>query len=279
MTIYDNRQDENVVRDLTGPHAEIIRILDRIPLKTSQFSAVLATAGAAISGCAMTLYLLNGERNVLQEVVSHDHTVNVFEQLHFGGGTGLAGWVMRQRRPLFLRGRNPENDGVREHHDTLLFVPLRDGHEPMGLLAASHPDPDGLDDETRAFLREVADLMAQALVRGNAVRRETAEAERRPEGVADDAVTAARALARRAVDEITRALATITGNARMIELDAPQLPPAVAGRLQAVIEEARQITLISHKLSRLDRLLAGETEEPACRRENTPSRPMGDESC
>jgi hypothetical protein len=129
-------------------------------------------------------------------------------------------------------------------------------------------------------------MIGRALVQPGAAKRETVAAENRP---TDDAprpgitvaaaVIDARKLARQVVDEINRALTVITGNVRMIELEAPQLPPAVAGHLQAVIDEARRITLISHKLSRLDRLLAGGTEEPESQPHDTCSRSMGDGSC
>lgn len=286
VTIYDDRPENSAVRDLSGPWADVLRILERTPLKTSQLTAVLAAAGEAVVGSALTLYLLNREQDVLQEIVSHGHTVNVFEQLHFGGGTGLAGWVMRQRRPLYLRGRNPENDGVREHHNSLLFIPLRNGQEPMGLLAVSHPEPDGLDDQARAFLREIADLTAQALVQRVHLKRERTIPDHSPEDQpprsrfsSAGGAAEARNLACQAIEEINQALAAITGNARMIELEAPQLPPAVAGHLQAVIEEARRITLISHKLSRLDRLLAGETDKSECQPDDPPLPARGEGSC
>jgi GAF domain-containing protein len=286
VTINDDTQQKSGARDFERPRAEIVRLLESTPLKTSQLSSVLEAAGQVIPGCAITLYLLNRDREVLQEIVSHGHTVNVFEQLHFGGGTGLAGWVMRQRRPLFLRGRSPENDGVRDHHDTLLFIPLRNGQEPLGLLAASHIEIDGLDDDCRTFLRETANQMAQALVRRvehgrSAVgANDTPAEDPLPSAVAGrGCLTTAAELARQAVDEINQTLSAIIGNVRMIELEAPHLPPAAAGHLQAIIGEARQISLISHKLTRLDRLLTGGEGKDEVHSDETILGSMGDISC
>ncbi len=281
MTIYDDIQGKSSTRGFDRPRQEIVRLLERAPLKTSQLSSVLTMAGETIPGSSMTLYLLNREKDILQEIVSHGRTVNVFEQLHFGGGTGLAGWVMRQRRPLFLRGRNPENDGVRETHDTLLFIPLRNGDQPLGLLAASHPEPDGLDQECRAFLRETAEQMAQALVRQvNKAESSVVREYRSGDGSGDrSALDTAGKLARETVAEIDHALSIIIGSVRMVELEAANLPPAVAKHLQAIIGEARQISLISHKLSHIDRLLAGgDGGEETHPNESIP-RSVGDMSC
>ena len=286
MTIYDDIQGKSGKRGFDQPRQEIVRLLERTPLKTSQLSSVLTMAGEAIPGSSMTLYLLNREKDILQEIVSHGRTVNVFEQLHFGGGTGLAGWVMRQRRPLFLRGRNPENDGVRETHDTLLFIPLRDGDQPLGLLAASHAEPDGLDQECRAFLRETAEQMAQALMR-RVTRTESpaATGNRSSDEYGDripadrNALDTAGKLARETVAEIDHAVSVIIGSVRMVELEADNLPPAVAGHLRAIIGEARQISLSSHKLSHIDRLLAGgDRVNESHSNENVP-RSVGDMSC
>lgn len=89
----------------------------------------------------------------------------------------------------------------------------------------------------------------------------------------------ARELAQQAVEEINQTLSAITGNARMIELEAPQLPPAAAEHLQAIITGARQISLISHKLSRLDRLLTGGGRKDETHPDETIPRSVGDRSC
>jgi hypothetical protein len=157
----------------------------------------------------------------------------------------------------------------------------------LGLLAASHPEPDGLDQDRRAFLRETAEQMAQALVRRARKAGSPAGADYHPQpeegrgdGSADAEISAtAGQLARQTIAEIDHALSAIIGSVRMVELEAAYLPSAAVDHLQAIVGEARQISLISHKLSLIDRLLAGGDRGDKTDSTATVPSAAGDTSC
>jgi signal transduction histidine kinase len=55
--------------------------------------------------------------------------------------------------------------------------------------------------------------------------------------------------------EVNNPLSAIIGNAQMLELDVIKMPPEMITRIKAIVDGARRISLITHKLLKIDRLV------------------------
>ncbi len=249
-----------------GLVAEISRLLREQSSDRTTFELVLGRINTIIPFDAASLYLMNESDDNLDEVASFGKSVNILEFLRFGKGFGLAGWVAAKREPIYIRGRSPETDGVREHHDTVFILPLLVKDELVGVLCFSDHSPDAFNEQQRQLLQVVGDQVAisierifyqQKLEKQN---RSLEQAQRELQAaqeqiIAREKLSAVAELAASVNHELNNPLSIIVGNAQMIELEAPDLSPAVAGRIQAIVEGARRISLITHKLLKIDRLV------------------------
>ncbi len=250
-----------------GLIADIARVLREKPAGKKTLVEVLEMISKVIGFESATLYLLNKKNGALDEVASCGSPVNLIDFLHFGKGFGLAGWVAKQERPVLIRGHDPEQDSVREHHDSVFIMPLMVRNELVGVLCFSHHDPDGFDENRRKVLEIAADQVAVSIEciiyqkELESRNRSLMEAQQKLKEaqdklIAQEKLKAVIELAASVNHEVNNPLSVIIGNAQMIELETSDMPPEVVNRISAIVDGARRISLITHKLLKIDRLVS-----------------------
>jgi transcriptional regulator with GAF, ATPase, and Fis domain len=250
-----------------GLIANIARVLREKPAGKKTLVEVLEMILRVIGFESATLYLLNKKDGALDEVASCGRPVNLIDFLHFGRGFGLAGWVAKQERPVLIRGRDPERDSVREHHDSVFVLPLMVRNELVGVLCFSHHDPDGFDENRRKVLEIAADQVAVSIeciiyqreleLRNQSLMEAQQKLkEAQDKLIAQEKLKAVIELAASVNHEVNNPLSAIIGNAQMIELETSDMPPEIVSRIGAIVDGARRISLITHKLLKIDKLVS-----------------------
>jgi GAF domain-containing protein len=250
-----------------GLVADIARILREKPTNKKTLSAILELISQIIPFNSATLYLLNKNKDQLDEVVSLGETVNKVEFLQFGIGSGLAGWAAKQKRAVLIPGRNPESHGVRQHHNSVLILPLLVVGELVGVLCFSHPDPEAFDENQQKLLEIVANQIAISLERILHQRelenrnRSLVEAQQtlrdmQSKLIAQEKLKAVVDLAASVNHEVNNPLSIIVGNAQIIDLESSDLPQRFNQRIKAIVDAAKRISLITHKLLKINKLVS-----------------------
>lgn len=267
MTITDREEPISRFWSKIGLIAEIAKMLREMPASRQVLVEVLEKISSVIGFDSATLYLLNGKTDTLEEVASIGQKVNLLDFLRLGKGYGLAGWVADQARPVLIPGRTPEVDGVRQHHDSMYILPLLVGGTVLGVLCLSHHSCDAFDESRQKVLEIVADQVAISIERimkqrelesKNSSLREAQEKLKQAQEqlLTQEKMRAVAELAASVNHEVNNPLSIIIGNAQMIELDADRVPPEVAARIKSIVDGARRISLITHKLLKIDRLVS-----------------------
>jgi GAF domain-containing protein len=247
--------------------AKISKILRDKPTGRKSLLKILDLIAGIIPFESATMFLFNKVKNELEEIASLGETVNVLDFLHFGSGSGLAGWAAKQKQPLYLPGREPGIDRVREHHDSILILPLLIDDDLVGVLCFSDSTSTAFTKNRRHFLEIVADQIATSLERLNYLKQleqknlylEQTQAqlkETQAQLVAQEKIKAVRELAVSVNHEVNNPLSAIVGNAQIIELESADLPEKITKCVKAIVDGARRISLITHKLMKIDRLVS-----------------------
>jgi signal transduction histidine kinase len=230
-----------------GLVADIARILREKPTNKKTLSAILELISQIIPFNSATLYLLNKNKDQLDEVVSLGETVNKVEFLQFGIGSGLAGWAAKQKRAVLIPGRNPESHGVRQHHNSVY--------------------PEAFDENQQKLLEIVANQIAISLERILHQRelenrnRSLVEAQQtlrdmQSKLIAQEKLKAVVDLAASVNHEVNNPLSIIVGNAQIIDLESSDLPQRFNQRIKAIVDAAKRISLITHKLLKINKLVS-----------------------
>ncbi|MEE9442119.1 MAG: GAF domain-containing protein [candidate division Zixibacteria bacterium] len=247
--------------------AEISKILRDKPTSRKSLLKILDLIAQIIPFDSATMYLFNKVQNELKEVATRGKTVNVLDFLQFGQGMGLAGWAAKQKQPLYIPGREPGIDHVRKHHDGILILPLLMDDELVGVLCFSDSTSKSFNTNRRRFLEIVTDQIAVSLERLNYLKQleqknlyleqtQTRLKEAQAQLIAQEKLKAVSELAISVNHEVNNPLSTIVGNAQIIELESADLPEKITKRVNAIVDGARQISLITHKLMKIDRLVS-----------------------
>ena len=256
--------------------ADITRLMREKPANRKTLRDMLEMISRVVAFDAASVRLLNARKDELEEAASFGGPVDVLEFLQFEKGLGLAGWAAMQKRPVMIPGRDPETSGARRHHDSILILPLLALDELIGVICFRHHAPDAFEEKQQRLLEIVADQVAIALERiryrtyqeekDHSLENIRRELSRAQAGTAAwEKCVAVRDLAAAVNREVNDPLGVIVGNARIIELEASRLPQDITARIEAIVKNARRISLITHKLLKIDRLISenytGESHE------------------
>lgn len=245
---------------------DIARILQEKPACTDTLREVLGLIAGILPVDAAALYLHNKSTGTLEETASAGRTIDLLDFVQFDQGSGLAGWAAKQNRPIFIPGHDPESHGVREHHDSIMILPLLVAGELMGVLCFCHRTREAFDTNRRKLMELAAEQVAISLERimhrkelenknSSLARVQTQLKEARSQLIAQEKLNAVAELAASINHEISNPLSAIIGNAQIIELEAATLPPELHHRIEAIVDAAKRISLITHKLLKIDSLV------------------------
>jgi signal transduction histidine kinase len=223
-----------------GMVADIARILRGQPSGKSTMCEVLKLIARIIPLDAAALYILDKKKDKVEKVAAHGNSVDLCEFLRFKQGDGLSGWVARQKRPVVIQGRDPQHDGVRNYHDSVMVLPLTVMNDLIGLLYCS----------SQIMYQQELESKNEALLKA---QKELKEAQEHV--VAQENLKAVGDLAASVNHEVNNPLSVIIGNAQIIELEAADFPEKLTNRIKAIVDGAKRISLITHKLLRIDRLV------------------------
>jgi len=247
--------------------ADIARILREKPPGNRTIREVLEYIARIIPLDSCTLYLVDKKSDRLEEVAGCGQAVNPLDFVRFSGGMGLTGWVARQKRPIVIPGRDPVSDQVREHHDSVMILPLMVLGDLIGLLCCRCRQRQAFDNNRRKLLEIVADQVAISMeriihqqeleARNRSLRKAREELVKAQEKlIAQEKLKAVGELAVSVNHEVNNPLAIIVGNAQIIELEAANLPEKFTHRIRAIVDGAKRISMITHKLLKIDRLVS-----------------------
>jgi len=249
-----------------GMVADIARILREKPLQKEAIGRMLAHIAEIVPLDAATLYLLDKKKDRLDKIASHGPAIDLLEFVRFESGEGLTGWVAGRKEPIVIQGRDPESDHVRLPHDSVMILPLMVMGDLIGVLCCSRHERRAFDDNRQKLLEIAADQAAISLERiiyqkeletkNRILLKAQNELKKAQAGlVAQEKLKAVGELAASVNHEINNPLSIIIGNAQVIELEAAGLPEKLTRRVEAIVESAKRISLITHKLLKIDRLV------------------------
>jgi len=127
-------------------------------------------------GC--TLFVVDGESGALAPAAVRGELADLAPQVPFGNGAGLSGWVMKQRRAVFLPEIRTEQPMARIK--SLLAVPLVVDEEPVGVLSLAHSRPGALTRAHADLAEGAAALLGAAIRQGRRYRELEERATRDP---------------------------------------------------------------------------------------------------
>ncbi|MCK5126297.1 MAG: GAF domain-containing protein [candidate division Zixibacteria bacterium] len=254
-------------KDYASLLSEITRTFRKNPAGRKTLLKVLNIISGTITYESATLFLMNKQRDTLEEVTSLGETVNLVSFLNFSQGTGLAAWAVEQKRALYIPGKNPRFAGVREHHNSVIILPLEIEDEIEGVLCFSDMRPNAFEPHERLIFEAVADMVALSIERIklrhelDAKNKRMAESKEVQRGLKDslgdtDQIQEIVELAASISNDMTHPLSTIIGQAQLIEMESGDIPKQTARRIQAIVDAARRISLITHKLHKIENILS-----------------------
>ncbi len=280
MSAVSEKQPGSIPLEHVNLLADISWILREKPVGKRALLEVFDKLSKVISFNSATLYLMNGKKDTLDEVATRGTTVNLISFLKFDQGAGLAAWAAKQKRPLYVPGRDPSGNTVKDHHDTVLLLPLILEDELIGVLCFSSEIPDAFDCSCRRFMEVVGDQVSYSLERVIHLRDLESAQERinlmksnfenkHQDNTIHDRLNAVAELAALVNHEVNNPLATIVGSAQIIELESANLPRKLTDRVRAIVDGARKISLITHKLQKIDRIVSEQYQESSFENHNS----------
>ncbi len=265
--VSDNKPDSHFWSKI-GLVADITQLLREKPSDKKRLVEVLELISQIVRFDSATIYLINRKTAELQEAATHGSTVNCLDFVSLGIGSGLVGLVASQKKPIHLPGRNPESrPGVKADHDSLLILPLLVVDKLVGVLCFSHSEIDSFDENRQKLLELVADQIAISIER--TMHQEELEEKNRLLEQAQqelknvnscmidrEQLRSVSELALSISQEVNNPLSVIVGNAQIIELESNDIPEKIKTRVKAIVDAARSISLITHKLQKIDQLVS-----------------------
>ncbi len=145
--------------------AELGRITQSTVDPVEAFREALLQIRTAIPFENSTLFLLNRESQVLEEVVSIGSRVDLIGHVRFDRGRGFSSWVAQQRKPVLLNDLHREGGPDSVCLRSFLSVPILVQTEVVGVVNMSHSRPGAFDEESANRLALMAMPISAVAIR------------------------------------------------------------------------------------------------------------------
>lgn len=232
------------------------------------YREVLELIRAIVPFDAATVYLIDHHVNKLKEAASVGGTVDILSFLPLGKGTGLSGWVVRQRKPVLLSDRStstafdPDKDFA-----TIMSLPLLVSSDGIGVLNLGCFRSNAFRDKDVKLLTVVADQFAISIERQqyvhtikkqfDALRRAQEELQAAHDRIiASEKLSAVIELAASINHQINNPLAVIVGNLQCLQLELKDLNQKALSRLRHIEGAAMRIRDVNQKLLQIHQIVS-----------------------
>ncbi len=245
----------NLFSELTG------LMQDDIPSEKI-YSEVCKLVGKIISYQSATLYVYDEKKKSLKQEfqIGHD-VVDLISEFEFGGGAGLSGWVIKQKKPIIVSGL-PNIQIQREtQFKSFASLPLWVGKRLIGVLNLGHSEKGKYSkDDIKLFkiiAGEISLIFEHLLLRkelteleGNLINLKL-ELNKRDKVLTELKDSAAIGeVVLKIKNEIKKPLSSILGLAEILELSIHTLSPKrIKETLHALVTESKRMEKI---LSRVE---------------------------
>jgi transcriptional regulator with GAF, ATPase, and Fis domain len=142
---------------------EICRLVKESSVERITCERILKLIGKSIEYSSASLFLLDKNKNQIEEVASVGKRVDLIEFVKFNIGPGFSAWVAMERRPVLLSNlrRRRLKNGIK----SFLAVPLNLREELFGVMNLSHMKPNAFDPRDLEFLTLISGPIALGLER------------------------------------------------------------------------------------------------------------------
>jgi signal transduction protein with GAF and PtsI domain len=128
------------------------------------FEQILQSLRQVVAFDAATLYLLNPDKDKLEEAASLGGRVELLDFLSVGLGEGLSGWTAYKGKPLLLSHRASAGGfDPQSEYSTFLSLPLQVGDDVVGALNLGCRAERAYSDEDVTVLQFIADQLALSI--------------------------------------------------------------------------------------------------------------------
>lgn len=240
---------------------EILTLLQEDLSAEKTYEMVCGLVKQAVDYESATLFIYDEKENVMNAVYQTGNIlVDLLSQFDFGTGSGLSGWVSKQKEPIILPSLSKSKAGIEGRFQSLVSLPLRIGERLIGVMNLGHSKSgvfkqEKIEDysligtkislvieqvQLRKNLSEQNSILKKTLIDLQTTQKELVEKERLA-AIGDIVVTVNH--------EINNPLASIMGLTELLSFSVHTLSPdKVTDSLNMILKEAKRIQKITEKL-------------------------------
>ena len=246
---------------------ELIELIQEGVPSEKIYSLVVEEVQKKITFTSATFYVYSENKNLLElEYQVGPDKVDLITEFDFGSGSGLSGWVVKQKHPVIVSSLPNIQIQRKTQFKSFAALPLWTGKRLIGVLNIGHTKKAKyLKKDLQIFKvlsEEISLIFEHLLLRNNNsnleeniknLKTELSAKENELKKIKDSAVIGEIVL--KIKNEIKKPLSTIKGLAEILELSIHTLPPKrVKETLHALVTESRRMEKILNKVEDSDQI-------------------------
>ena len=241
--------------------SELIGLMQNDIPSEKIYSEIFKTITKIISYQSATLFVYNEKKKSLdQEFQDGPDVVDLITEFDFGGGTGLSGWVIKQKKPVIVSGLPHVQIQRKTQFKSFASLPLWVEKRLIGVLNLGHSDKGKYSkDDMKIFKSlagEISLIFEHLLIRkklaaleGDLNNLESELTHREKELTELKGSAAIGEVVLKIKNEIQKPLSSILGLAEILELSIHTLSPKrVKETLHALIMESKRMEKIINRV-------------------------------
>ncbi len=240
---------------------EVIELIQEGVPSEKIYSLVVEEVKKKITFTSATFYVYSENKNTLElEYQVGPDKVDLITEFDFGSGSGLSGWVVKQKHPVIVSSLPNSQIQRKTQFKSFVALPLWMGKRLIGVLNLGHIEKAKYLKEDlqiyKVISEEVSLIFEHLLLRNNNtnledninnLKAELSKKESELKKIKDTAAIGEIVL--KIKNEIKKPLSTIKGLAEILELSIHTLPPKrVKETLHALVTESRRMEKILNQV-------------------------------